>query len=239
MKRLCFFSTICAVLLIALCACDAQIDTKIIETESSEMLQAEASDLWTEPKPAQHVQETKKQIADGKLLLKELGTYSGLYPEDGSDEAVENIAAVLIENVSEQTCQYCRMCFRIGGEETYFTLSELPAGKSAWVFAENRVTGTENEPYEFLNDTSVFRSSDTLNGFSWQSGEGSVSLTNNASENYQNVYVYYKLCGKDGAYLGGICYRAAVGEIAIGETKTVTAGHFFEGACEVVGIYSE
>lgn len=239
MKRLCFFSTICAVLLIALCACDAQTDARITNSSSAIPESMETSETWVEIESTESAPKEEKQIADGKMLLKEFGTYSGLYPEDGSDEAVENIAAVLIENVSEQTCQYCRMCFRIGGEETYFTLSELPAGKSAWVFAENRVTGTENEPYEFLNDTSVFRSSDTLNGFSWQSGEGSVSLTNNASENYQNVYVYYKLCGKDGAYLGGICYRAAVGEIAIGETKTVTAGHFFEGACEVVGIYSE
>lgn len=226
-----------------LCACGSAPETEQSHTDHTETLMQDTTPDMVLPEDtllsASESEQPQTQIADGKLRLLDYGTYSGLYPEDGSDEAVEQVAAILIENTSAQTCQYSQMIFTADGEELCFTLSELPAGESAWILADERQTVTDNAVFAFETDSSVFREAPSLTDISWQAGSGSITLTNTSANLYDDLYVYYKLCGQGGAYLGGVCYRVSAGALQPGETKTVPAGHFYEGACEVVGIYSE
>lgn len=193
------------------------------------------------PEESYQISETKPdagQIADGRLVLRSSGTYSGLYPEDGSDEQVQSVAAILVENVCGQACQYCQMHFLIGSYEASFTLSELPAGACAWVLEDGRLQISGSETFAFSDELCAFREEESLAQISCTPGEGSLTVTNDSDTEYSDLFIYYKLCGEDGAFLGGICYRVSAGPLSPGETKTVTAGHFYENACEVVGIYT-
>lgn len=178
-----------------------------------------------------------KQVADGRLLVTSFGTYSGLYPEDGSDLPIESVAAILVQNVSDQTCQYCRMTFLIEDVPAEFMLSELPAGASAWVMEANGLVIAESDTYFFEDDECLFREEESLTGFTCTAGDGSLTVTNESGEDISSLFVYYKLLADDGAFLGGRCFRVEIGALAAGESKTVTAGHFYEGTCEIVGIY--
>lgn len=227
-------------LLCALPGCGAERSVPGAKTPavSPVVTQAPAGNIPTLPEGAEIIPEAgPKKIADGRLLVTNCGTYAGLYPEDGSDTQVENVAAILVENVSSQTCQYCQMTFLIEDEPAEFVLSELPAGASVWVLEANGLVISETDTFFFDDDESVFREEASLTGFTCTAGEGSLTVTNDSGEDAESLFIYYKLLHEDGSYLGGICYRVQVGGIAAGETKTVTAGHFYEGACEIVGIY--
>lgn len=178
-----------------------------------------------------------KQVADGRLLVTSFSPYSGLYPEDGSDTQAENVAAILVENISDQACQYCRMTFLIEDEPAEFCLSELPAGAQAWVMEANGLVIADGDTFFFEDDECLFREEESLTGFTCTAGDGSLTVTNESGEDISSLFVYYKLLADDGAFLGGICHRAQIGALAAGETKTVSAEHLREGACEIVGIY--
>lgn len=78
-----------------LCACGSAPETEQSHTDHTETLMQDTTPDMVLPEDtllsASESEQPQTQIADGKLRLLDYGTYSGLYPEDGSDEAVEQV----------------------------------------------------------------------------------------------------------------------------------------------------
>lgn len=201
--------------------------------------QSETTPPETEP-PTQPPTEVA-QIADGRLLVVQTGRYSGLNPENGADEQTENVAALLVLNSSEQVCQFCTLEYTIDGETALFNLSELPAGKAAWVLESTGMTVGEDAEFQYESETSVFRDEDAawLSDIAASGGDGKLTVTNQGETDQPTLTVYYKLTYGENTYLGGIAYRVTVSDLKAGESQTLPAGHFYEGACEIVGIYPD
>lgn len=180
-------------------------------------------------------------LSDDRLCVRRVGRYSGLNPEGGSDESVENVVALLVENVSDQACQFCTIVYEINGETATFQLSELPAGKSAWVLESAGMTAQSDPTCVYQTCTAAFRdTSDAwLDGVTAVGANGELTVTNGSETDYPLVAVYYKLTYGTDVYLGGIAYRVTVSDLKAGESQTLPAGHFYEGACELVGIYAD
>ncbi len=224
-------------LLLTTACATAKEPESMTEAPKTETIVTEPS-IVVETEP---VRPSSPQIAGGKLVVADTGLYSGLCPENGSDEEVTNAAALLVVNVSDQTCQYCTLEYTVDGAAAVFNISELPAGKAAWVLEANGMTAEAGASFEYQKDTSIFREADArwVPGITVTSGEGSLTVTNESETDYSLLTIYYKLTYGENTYLGGIAYRVTVDGLTAGESKTLTAGHFFEGAAELVGIYTD
>lgn len=181
------------------------------------------------------------QPADGKLVVARTGRFSGVDPENGADEDVTDVAALLIVNTSDQVCQYCTLSYTVDGKAAVFLLSELPAGKAAWVLESSGLTVGEDAKFTYEDDVSIFREADAawLDGVSVEGDNGSITVTNTSGADYPLVTVYYKLIREDDTFLGGIAYRITVNDLKAGESRTLPAGHYYKDACQVVGIYAD
>lgn len=199
------------------------------------------SPLPSESDAVQDTQPTVLDVADGRLMVLQSGAYNGLCPENGSDERVENAAALLVANVSEQACQFCTLNYQIDGEDAVFQISELPAGKAVWVLESGGKTTSADAVFTYVSDISVFREQDSqwLPDVTAEGGDGKLTVSNQSDRDYALITVYYKLTYGENTYLGGIAYRVTVDGLKSGESKTLTAGHFYEGSCEIVGIYAD
>lgn len=181
------------------------------------------------------------EVASGRLMVLQRGAYSGLSPENGADAQVENVAALLVANISEETCQFCTLNYTIDGTPAVFQISELPTGKAVWVLEASQLTIAQDAGFHYESDISAFRAADSvwLPDVTATGDGGQLTVTNAGATDYSMVTVYYKLTYGENTYLGGIAYRITVNGLAAGESKTLTAGHFYAGACEIVGIYAD
>ena len=221
----------------------AQPDTTAEPTELPYVEPSEASTQPTEPSEAstRPTEPEETLVADDRLKVVEIGRYSGKNPEGGSDEDVENVVALRVENVSNQVCQFCTIEYEIGGQHAVFQLSELPVGKSAWVLESTGMTAEVDADCTYQTCAAAFRDEGApwLTNIEATGGGGELTVTNTGETDQPLVTVYYKLTYGDDLYLGGIAYRVTVSDLKAGESQTLPAGHFYEGACEIVGIYAD
>lgn len=214
-------------------------------TEASAPLDEPDTPDTSEEEVTEYLPSTKEplvaEVASGRLMVLQSGQYSGLSPESGADAQVENVAALLVANISEETCQFCTLNYTIDGTPAVFQISELPAGKAVWVLEASQLTIAQDAGFHYESDISAFRAADAawLPDVTATGDGGQLTVTNAGETDYPLVTVYYKLTYGENTYLGGIAYRITVDGLAAGESKTLTAGHFYAGACEIVGIYAD
>lgn len=204
-----------------------------------------APEITVEVTPTQAAEEKTEEkpqwpilAADDRLEIQNCASYTGLYPEDGSDEQVEQVAAILVKNVSSEVLQFCSLSMTVDGEAATFVLSELPAGACVWVLEANRLTAPQTAEYCYVSDSSSFHAPAELSNISVTGGEGTITLTNQGETDCGSAAVYYKLLYDENTYLGGITYRVSVSDLKAGQSQTVTAGHYYFNAAEIIGIYS-
>lgn len=169
-------------------------------------------------------QEEQATIEDS-IRITSIGSYTGNYVEDGSDEPVSEVLSIVVTNVSERFLQYSQITMTNGTDTATFSLSNLPAGASALVLAENRISAEGSWSYQ--DDTSAFIDEAEMHSdiFLWHGGDHMVALTNQSTATYEKVYVYYKNT-QNGMYIGGITYRVAFENLGAGETAKKASIHF-------------
>lgn len=169
-------------------------------------------------------QEESGTVQDS-IRITSVGSYTGKYVEDGSDEAVSGVLSIVVTNVSERFVQYSKITMTNGTDTAVFSLSNLPAGASAVVLAEDRVSAEGTWSYQ--DDTTAFidEAQTYPDIFEWQGGDYQLVLKNKSEEAYDQVYVYYKNT-ENGIYLGGITYRVLFEGIGPGQTMQKASKHF-------------
>lgn len=166
------------------------------------------------------------------LYCLEFTSYSGAYYEDGKNEEVKNVAAILVENRSEDFLERATITYDASGKTATFVVTALPAGKRCWVLEQNRMEMTGGIEFKFLDCVSGFRKDASLNEELIDVAvEGDVlKVTNKGDDDLYSVCVYYKNTHEDGNYLGGITYLISLEEIKAGETARKRVGHFGESS---------
>lgn len=170
---------------------------------------------------------TKKdeKAAENRIQIKSIGSYSGPYVEDGTNEQVKNVLAIVVTNTSGEFLQYSEITMKNGDARATFALSNLPAGASALVLAKDRVVGGDDWTYE--DDITAYIKKAELHEdkFSWEAGNNLLVLNNKSNDKYSKVHVYYKNT-QDGIYIGGITYRIAFENLEAGEKREKLSKHF-------------
>lgn len=179
------------------------------------------------------------ELENKGLSVVAVGTYSGEYMEDGNDDEIENVAALILQNESEQMLQIAEIELNINGEDRgLFRITNLPANGMVMALDMNRlVCGTdgtaekESEAVRFFEEVPM---NEDL--FETEGTEGRVTLKNLSEDTYDKVYVYYKTEIDDGLFLGGITYRIPFEEIE-GRTQIETdAAHYSPNKSKIVEV---
>ena len=178
------------------------------------------------------------------LQVVQTGSYSGIFVEDGSNDAVNKILMIVVKNTGTQTVQYAEITLTDGDTVARFTLSTLPPGESALLMEKNRMSyedGGSLTQIKFSN-VALFKQEPNLSEdlVKVQALNGILNVTNISGQDITgNVVIYYKNASSDMLY-GGITYRATIsGGIKAGEVKQIVASHFSKDGSRIMWITVE
>jgi hypothetical protein len=172
------------------------------------------------------------------LICENIGLYNGAFVEDGSDEPVQNVAALLVTNGSEQYLDLAKLTYEIDGQEAVFLVMGLPAGGTAWVLESSRRTASAQSEFRHKNTVTSFRDNavNRLEGVDLEFNGTMLRATNTTDKTFKALTVYYKVLHDDGNYLGGIAYMVTFGDLEPGESVEKIAGHFQSDKTHIVRI---
>lgn len=178
-------------------------------------------------------------LSDPNLTVEAIGSYTGNFLEDGSDEPTANVAAMLVTNNSERMLQIADITFQVNDTETAsFRVTNLPAGTTVLVLESNKREFKEEDSYTYGETASGYMDQPTLeeDKFELVTEEGKITLKNNTDQAYEKVYVYYKYVQLGGAYLGGITYRTPFENVPAGGEIEAVAGHFKPDSSQIMAV---
>ncbi len=168
--------------------------------------------------------------------------YAGAYVEDGSGDALENVAAIRVENVSEEAIRSVQFTMDTGAGELRFVCTTLLPGRRALLLEQDRrpytgaaVNGmTVSDKIVFAEPLSLYP--DT---FQLSVSDQVMTLKNISSAPVAgDIFVYFKRCDAQG-YVGGITYRVRFSDLPAGAQASMRAQNLDEKDCDILFIGCE
>ncbi len=176
-------------------------------------------------------------ITDTPVMISAMGSYTGKYVEDGSDEFVQNICAVIIKNTSDKPIQYATVTLTADDSTQYtFVLSTLPAGCSALVLeTEKKAYTSELQTCEALADVTECEQLSIQEDKVKITFDGErLYLENLTDTDFRAVYVRYKNYTAGNVYTGGITYNASFEAVEAKGHCEYDSAHFYTGGSQVL-----
>ncbi len=169
-------------------------------------------------------------------------SYSGYYIEDGTEDAIDNVAVLEVTNLSGQAIEYATITLTADGETLHFQVALLPAGGTALVMEADKKSCGESAVFTYGG--SEIAALATLDMCESQvrvstDDSGAITVTNISGEDIQELRLFYKNQLDTGEYVGGIAYTVRLEGLAAGESRTVYPSHFdpVYGVVMMVRIY--
>ena len=164
--------------------------------------------------------------------------YDGAFLEDGSDDEVKNVLALLFKNTSDKAIQYAEYAFAVNGIPISFKVSDLPPGQQCVVLEASRHQRNTSEVLELISR--VVAPVDMLPGSDKVipviNDDNSITLMNTTQETLPVVRVFYKYFYEDqNTFVGGITYTASAENIPAGGSVTINPSHFEANASVIMG----
>lgn len=190
----------------------------------------------TEPDVTQEPQNTNLGH-DVELL--DIGKYTGMFMEDGSDEIVSGVLMLKIVNNGDEAIQYAEITMSYGGQTAHFTVSTLLPGATMVLLEQNRMAYSADAVCSDLEmkNVAVFQAPLSLceDKLDIQILDGAINVTNISGENITGeVRIYYKNYA-DGIYYGGITYVVRIQDgIPADAVKQIMASHFSDSGSVIM-----
>lgn len=174
-----------------------------------------------------------------------IGRYTGGFMEDGSDDSVVNVLAMLIKNTSDKMLEFLEIRFEDEDGNIYtFDISALPAGKKCLVLESSKTVYSDGVSLTFKEIIPVYKDdvdmmSDEIEFsvvYPEETGDPTdITLTNIGERDIDSVFLCYKT-SENGIYIGGVAYRVEYEELQKGASLTESVTHFYEGASSIMFI---
>ena len=174
------------------------------------------------------------------LRIVDIGAYTGMYMEDGSNEIVSGVLMCIVTNEGDRAVEYAQLQLHDGEKDIPFTLTALLPGRSVVLLATDRTAHDNSATYTATMAQSVaffsYEPSLQADRLQIQGLDGGMNITNISKEDITgDVVVYYKNAASDGLLYGGITYRTRIsGGIKAGELKQGMTEHFRVNGSEVL-----
>lgn len=176
------------------------------------------------------------------LVAQKLIAYEGAYLEDGSEEAVTDVAALILENTGTIGIEYAQIVLVQNGRELSFDATYIPPRSTILLLEENK------QPYSDALVTScrcrtvipgVFDRAERTVSIR-ETGMCTLEVTNLTEQALGGVRIYYKHHeGANDLYVGGITYSTVIPDLEPGETRSVTPYRYASGYAQVVAVVPE
>lgn len=199
---------------------------------------AACSNSETDPKTTDSASSEIENLDIGSgLEITSVGSYAGLYVEDGSDETVSDVFYIRVKNTGESDLQYAHISLTRGEESYEFDISTLPVGETLQALELTRQAMPENTAELNASVTLYAAFDEPLSMhediFEVTTSDNTVNIKNNSDSTFSQVYVYYKNSSGD-TLIGGITYRAGVQNLAPGQTISCYTSHYSEGSSRLL-----
>jgi len=180
-------------------------------------------------------------VLDSGLVAEELVDYEGPYVEDGTNEPVSGVAALMLYNSGGRDISAAMVAVTQGGRVLHFYVTWLPAGERVLVLEFDRaaysregVTAGRSDGVRwevFHPACGTIRVSET---------DGAVTLENRGICTVEGIRLRYKSYIREGDfYLGGITYSAYIGALPGGKSREVSPFHYAQDAARVVAVLTQ
>ena len=202
----------------------------------------ETAAVSAEESVAVEAEQTGSQILlRDALLVQEIGSHTGPYWEDGSDEQVSDVLSMTVTNVTGEPIQYAQITVELPNGAASFTVTALPADATAVLLETDRMAYDKSIDYG-----SVAVECQNLAGFDkpvslqeqklqLQLLEGALNITNISGEEIPGPIVLCYKNVENGIYLGGIGYRIRLEEgLKANEIRQIMASHIHQPGTELV-----
>lgn len=179
------------------------------------------------------------QVPDTSLQVEKIGSYTGPFLEDGSDEPMGSVTAMVVKNLSGRVVQYAELHFQVNDtEEAVFTLSTLPSGGSALVLEASKRQYSPDDRYQFEDMTYAEMEEAELTLMEGQiqvnGSDGKITVENLTDEDMDLIYVRYKYRLPDGTYQGGITYETKFEKVRSKAAAEKEAPHYSEEGSQIM-----
>lgn len=174
-------------------------------------------------------------LEDGKLEIESLFQFDGINP-DCDNRQGDNIASVLLKNTSELFLTEATIAIELSdGTKTSFTVTNLPAGKSAMAFAVDNAPMNDTVCCVGVSSSATWDSAMEPDGIAVSVDGVAITLTNLKDKDIPEVIVYCRApFGEE--YFGGITYEYKINDLPANGTATIEAIECIMGLAEVVRI---
>ena len=206
-----------------------------VGTDAAPTAQTEAS---TAPSAAlEETTQLSTELPHG-LRIESIGSYTGIYVEDGTNDIVSDVTMVLLSNEGEDTIVYGELTIDDGSRILEFSFSTLPAGEKLVLLELNRQPYIPTDSYTpelnnlALADAPLSLEEDKL---SYHVVDNIINVTNISGEDITgDILIYYKNSGQDLLY-GGITYRIRIsGGLKADEIRQLLADHFLANGSRIM-----
>ena len=168
-------------------------------------------------------------VLERGLKITKIGSYTGIYMEDGSNETVSGLMMVILKNTGSQDLQLARFTLEYEDFTAEFEVTNLPAGASVVTLERNRRDAAGAPKSAKLSTVVFLQEKMTLleDRLELSGSTGSIRVKNISDSDISGtVWVYYKYSAADILY-GGITFRAKLTDgLKAGESAQIPAGHY-------------
>lgn len=173
------------------------------------------------------------------LVVRQLASYDGPYLEDGTEEELVGVAALVVENTGTIGIEYAQLVVTQGQRELVFDATYIPPRGTVLILEKGRQLYTP-DPLTACRCRTLIPGT-----FDWekeriliQPGEGFAMVVTNLTEDVLPcVRVFYKQHeGASDLYIGGITFSAVITDLQPGETREITPYRYANGYSAVVAV---
>ena len=173
------------------------------------------------------------------LVITDVGSYSGKFMEDGSDEQVNDVLMIVVYNYGVEAIQYAEIGLTVGDQTANFVMSTLPVGERMMILESGRMAYDADAACTAARAQSVAKFTTPMSlcedHLQIQTLDGVVNVTNISDSDIDgDIFIYYKNSAAD-VYYGGITYRMRLeGGMKAGEIRQLMASHFSEAGSTIM-----
>lgn len=176
-------------------------------------------------------------IPETTLVIEQINPYKGVFLEDGKDQKIDNVAAIVVRNTGEQCVEYMNITLNQANRKLAFVGSALEPHGRMVIMEANAAPYEEGDYSSATADVAYSKDmemSEALVKVEEAKSEGLV-ITNISNQEIPCVRVFYKFYMDDvDVYVGGITYNAKIVNLKAGESQTVIPSHYVKKSSKVV-----
>ena len=178
-------------------------------------------------------------VTGTNLVVEQVAAYDGPYLEDGSNQEVFNVTAIVLRNAGATGVVSAQITMEQGDRRLEFEAETLPPGQAVLII--------EKSKNEYIQKTynACYGEQELATAIWWAKnapkiepvGMSSLAVTNTGEYSLEEIWLYYKTYQREpGIYIGGITYKVGIRRLEPGQTLQINPPFFVNGYSRIARI---